>query len=104
MLTMAKTIIGGKSINFDPEGFEDRYEMALMDLVKSKINGGEPVIAKAPERGNVINLMDALKASLDADRRPAAPSLAKPAAGAKKATAAAKPAAKPAAKKKSSGS
>ena len=104
MLTMAKTIIGGKAIHFDPEGFEDRYEMALMDLVKSKINGGEPVIAKAPERGNVINLMDALKASLDADRRPAAPSLGKPAAGAKKATAAAKPAAKPAGKKKSSGS
>jgi DNA end-binding protein Ku len=103
MLTMAQQIIASKPIEFAPEAFEDRYEDALLTLVKSKISGGQPVITKAPERGNVVNLMDALKRSIEAERRPPAPSLAKaPAAGK---AAAKKPAEKvvaaaPAAKKK----
>jgi len=72
--------------------------------VKSKISGGQPVIAKAPERGNVVNLMDALRRSIEAERRPPAASLgkaaaAKPAAKAPAAKAAA-PASTPAKKKK----
>jgi len=100
---MAKQIIESKTMDFDPDAFEDRYEQALLKLVQSKIAGGQPVITKAPERGNVINLMDALKASLDTARRPAAPSLGKgDKAGGKKTTAVAKPASK--AKKKSASS
>jgi DNA end-binding protein Ku len=104
MLAMASMIIGQKGATFAPEAFEDRYEEALMELVKSKIAGGTPVISKAPERGNVVNLMDALRRSIEEERRPPAPSLAKTAAkaGAKKAepkAALAKPAEK---KKKSS--
>jgi DNA end-binding protein Ku len=93
MLAMAKQIIEGKTMAFDPDAYEDRYEQALLALVQSKITGGQPVISKAPERGNVINLMDALKASLEKDRRPAAPSLTKEKAGGKK-VATAKPASK----------
>ena len=51
-----------------------------MALVKSKIAGGQPVITKAPERGNVVNLMDALRRSIEEERRPPAPSLGKAAA------------------------
>jgi DNA end-binding protein Ku len=101
MLAMAKQIIEGKKMAFDPDAYEDRYEQALLALVQSKISGGQPVISKAPERGNVINLMDALKASLEKDRRPAAPSLAKAGKDGGKKSAAASKAAKPAAKKKS---
>jgi len=82
MLAMAAMIIQQKQIEFHPESFEDRYEGALMELVKSKIAGGQPVISKAPERGNVVNLMDALRRSIEEERRPPAPSLGK-AAGAK---------------------
>src|SRR5579859_5267745 len=78
MLSMAAQIIAQKETTFAPEAFEDRYEEALMALVKSKISGGQPVIAKAPERGNVVNLMDALKRSIQEERRPPAPSLARP--------------------------
>lgn len=80
MLNMAQQIIAQRRMkSFDPTSFEDRYEEALMTLVKSKISGGEPVITKAPERGNVINLMDALRKSIEQERRPAAPSISKPA-------------------------
>jgi DNA end-binding protein Ku len=78
-LQMATQIIEQRPVAFQPEAFVDRYEEALLTLVRSKISGGEPVITKAPERGNVINLMDALKRSIEAERRPPAPSLAKPA-------------------------
>jgi DNA end-binding protein Ku len=101
MLKMAEQIIEQKEIKFAPEAFEDRYEEALLTLVKSKISGGQPVIAKAPERGNVVNLMDALRRSIEEERRPPARSLGKAAeAGAAKTPAKAKAA--PAAKKKSS--
>jgi DNA end-binding protein Ku len=98
MLAMAGQIIASKATAFAPGDFEDRYEEALLTLVKSKIAGGQPVITKAPERGNVVNLMDALKRSIEEERRPPAPSLGK---ATKKADAKAAPAAaKPAAKKK----
>lgn len=77
MLGMANQIISKKEIKFDPDVFEDRYETALLALVQSKIAGGKPVISKAPERGNVVNLMDALRRSIEEERRPAAPSLGK---------------------------
>ncbi|HEY1751945.1 MAG TPA: Ku protein [Caulobacteraceae bacterium] len=108
MLAMAQMIIQQKKMEFHPDEFEDRYESAVMELVKSKIAGGQPVITKAPERGNVVNLMDALKRSIEQERRPPAPSLGKAAvaaakAPARKAAAKAEPApaaAAPAARKK----
>ena len=71
---MAEMIINQKSMEFDAGKFEDRYEAALMELVKAKIAGKEPVISKAPEQGKVVNLMDALKASIEEERAPAAAS------------------------------
>lgn len=106
MLAMAKQIIASKQMEFHPEAFEDRYEEALLTLVKSKIAGGQPVITKAPERGNVVNLMDALRRSIEEERRPPAPSLGKPAkkGEAKPAPAAKAAAPKAASKKKSAAS
>jgi DNA end-binding protein Ku len=95
MLSMAAQIIAQKTATFAPADFEDRYEEALLALVRSKITGGQPVISKAPERGNVVNLMDALRRSIEQERRPPAPSLAKGAAAAPAAKGGAK---KPAAK------
>jgi len=99
MLAMAAQIIASKASKFAPASFEDRYEEALMALVKSKIAGGTPVITKAPERGNVVNLMDALRRSIEEERRPAAPSLSKGAREAAKTPASSKAPAKAAASK-----
>lgn len=78
MLDLAQKLIEQKVTAFNPKDYEDRYEQALMAMIKEKLKGHQPIIAAAPERGNVINLMDALKASLG-DAKPAAKSKAKPA-------------------------
>jgi DNA end-binding protein Ku len=89
MLQLAEKLIEQKVTKFDPKQYEDRYETALMEMIKEKLKGHKPIIAAAPERGNVINLMDALKASLG-QAKPAAPSKSKSEAPAAK-KAAAKP-------------
>ena len=76
MLDLAQKLIDQKVTHFDPKAYEDRYEVALLGMIKEKLKGHKPIIAAAPERGNVINLMDALKASLG-EAKPAAKSKAK---------------------------
>jgi DNA end-binding protein Ku len=77
MLDLASALIEQKSGAFDPSEFKDRYHDAVVEMVKAKVKGQEPVLAKAPERGKVINLMDALRQSLDADKKPPAKSRAR---------------------------
>jgi DNA end-binding protein Ku len=72
MLDLAGQLIEQKTGAFDPSEFRDRYQEALVEVVRAKIKGQEPVVAKAPDRGKVINLMDALKRSLDEDKKPPA--------------------------------
>jgi DNA end-binding protein Ku len=64
MLDLAKHIVETKSGHFEPDKFEDHYEAALQYLLEKKKNGMPIAKAVAPSKGNVINLMDALKASL----------------------------------------
>jgi DNA end-binding protein Ku len=97
MLALAEKLIEQKVSSFEPKNYEDRYETALMAMIREKLKGHKPIVAQAPERGNVINLMDALKASLG-EAKPAAASKSKDAAPARKPATA--PAAKPAAAKK----
>lgn len=65
MTELAAHIIEKKTAHFDPARFEDRYETALLELVKSK-QDGETVTASKPSVGkdNVVNLFDALRKSL----------------------------------------
>jgi DNA end-binding protein Ku len=64
MLDLAKHIVNSKSGDFEPAKFEDHYETALVDLINRKRNG-QPITRQArPTAGNVVNLMDALRASI----------------------------------------
>lgn len=63
MLKLATHILETKKGKFDPSKFEDRYETALMDLIKAKRAGKKPVAISEPKPSNVINLMDALRRS-----------------------------------------
>ncbi len=73
MLKLAVHILETKKGRFDPNKFEDRYENALKQLIKAKQAGKAPPVLAEPRPSNVINLMDALRRSARADRRPASP-------------------------------
>jgi len=69
MLKLATQILESKKGHFDPGKFEDRYETALRDLVLAKRAGKAPPVPTEPRPSNVINLMEALRRSAQADRR-----------------------------------
>lgn len=100
MLQLAEALIQQKLTTFDPGNYEDRYEVALMKMIREKLKGHRPIIAAAPERGNVINLMDALKASLSQPKPPAKSKSKTEPAAKPAAKAVASATAKPTAKKK----
>lgn len=65
MLDLAEHIIDKKKGRFDPSAFEDKYENALLEIIKAK-KAGKKIAApkKASKPSNVVNLFDALKKSL----------------------------------------
>jgi DNA end-binding protein Ku len=68
MLDLAKHIIKKMTGKFDPSEFEDRYENALIELIRSK-QKGTPIKPQPTHRqANVINLMDALRRSVEAEK------------------------------------
>lgn len=69
MLKLATHILDTKKAKFDPAKFEDRYENALVDLLKAKRAGKALPAAEEARPSNVINLMDALRRSAQAERR-----------------------------------
>jgi len=75
LLGMAKQLIESRRQPFKPTAFVDQYEEALRTLVQSKIKGEKPVFAPVHAPAAVVDLMAALKQSLEKDgvaRKPAA--------------------------------
>jgi DNA end-binding protein Ku len=103
-LTMARQLIDSLTSEWAPEQFSDAYRDALLEIVEAKLNGQEIEVVEPEQAATVVDLMEALKASVAAakkgdDEKPAAKKTA-----AKKKAAAKKPAAKkPAARKKAVG-
>ncbi|MCY9510544.1 Ku protein [Paenibacillus larvae] len=76
-LEMAKMLIEQLSTPFDPEKYNDDYRHALMDAIQQKVSGQEIQAAPEQPKTNVIDLMSALQASLEAVK-PAEPAGGKP--------------------------
>jgi DNA end-binding protein Ku len=71
MIKLAEHILESKAAEFEPSEFVDHYEEAVVEMLKRK-QAGVPAPkerASAPSP-NVINLMDALRRSIDAERKP----------------------------------
>ena len=64
-LDLAEQLIKKKTAKFDPKKYKDGYEIALRELVDAKVNNQPiPQDDPQPKRAKVINLMDALRSSL----------------------------------------
>ena len=74
-LAMAKTLIDSMDTPFNPSQYQDEYQIKLKELIEKKISGKEIVASKPDEQsGNVIDLMDALKKSVEQNQKTKRPS------------------------------
>lgn len=72
-LTMAEQLIESLSTDFTPEKYHDEYRERVLQLIERKAEGEDVVTQPPPKEGaKVINLMDALEASLAETKRRAA--------------------------------
>jgi len=109
-LEMARQLIDSLTAEWNPDEFTDEYREALMQIVEAKINGEEIEVVQPEPTAKVVDLMEALKASVAAAKTTtdkasggSAPKRSSGGGAAKKTaakkTAAKKPAAKATAKK-----
>jgi DNA end-binding protein Ku len=68
-LEMAQTLIENLTADWDPTGLKDDYREALLRIVEAKINGEEIEIVEAEPTAKVVDLMEALKASVAAAKK-----------------------------------
>lgn len=66
-LSMAEKLIDMMTGSFDPEKYHDEYREALLKLIEAKVEGKErkPVSDQRTSKGGVVDLFDALKASME---------------------------------------
>jgi DNA end-binding protein Ku len=68
MLDLAKHIVDSKTAVWKPERFKDQYEDALKELLKKKQSGEKIEVPRDREPSKVVNLMDALRRSVETER------------------------------------
>src|SRR3954466_11503286 len=68
MLDLATHIVETKKGKFEPDKFEDQYEDALKELLKKKQSGQKIEAPRDREPFKVVNLMDALRRSVETER------------------------------------
>ena len=65
-LQMAATLVDQLTGSFDPEQHEDEYRSAVEKAIEARLTSAEPVTAApAPARGKVVDLMAALRDSVE---------------------------------------
>ncbi|MBX6383386.1 MAG: Ku protein [Microbispora sp.] len=69
-LKMAESLIETMVADFDPTEYKDAYREALQEVIEAKVAGKEVVAPEAPaEAGPAVDLMAALRASVEAAKR-----------------------------------
>ncbi len=64
-LKMAESLISSLSSNFEPSKYKNEYQEALMNVIQQKITGEQIQIPEIPKEDKVVDLMEALKASIE---------------------------------------
>jgi DNA end-binding protein Ku len=67
MLDLAAHIVETKTGDFDPKKFQDQYEDAVKELLKKKQSREKIEAPKERAPAKVVNLMDALRRSIEAE-------------------------------------
>jgi DNA end-binding protein Ku len=71
-LTTAKSLIEALAASFEPDKYKDSYRETLRSMIDAKVQGQEVVAAPvAQDLAPVVDIMEALKASLSALKKPA---------------------------------
>lgn len=68
-LNMAKTLINSMDTPFNPVEYKNEFQGKLRELIEYKVTGKDIVAAAPEQQSNVINLMDALKASVEKQKK-----------------------------------
>lgn len=68
-MKMAVSLIENLSAEFQPEKYQNNYRQALLELIQAKVSGEEIVEPARPEATKVVDLMEALKASIEAAKK-----------------------------------
>ncbi len=63
-LVMAKELIENLSASFEPEKYQDSHRDKLLNVIQAKVEGKEITVAPSPEGEKVIDLLEALQASV----------------------------------------
>jgi DNA end-binding protein Ku len=68
---MAKSLVENLTDEWSPEEFRDEYREALLEIVEKKVAGEEIEVIEAPEPTKVLDLMEALKESVEKTKKKA---------------------------------
>jgi DNA end-binding protein Ku len=66
---MAKSLVENLSSSFKPDKYDDTYRKELLSLIRAKAKGKELPEPQEPEEGEVIDLMAALRESVDQTKK-----------------------------------
>ena len=71
-LALAQSLVEALAAEFEPEKYKDYYSENLLQMIESKKEGKEIVATPEPHQEKVVDILEALKASLAVAKKPAA--------------------------------
>jgi DNA end-binding protein Ku len=71
-LALAQSLVEALAAEFEPDKYKDSYRENLLQMIESKKEGKEIVATPEPRQEKVVDILEALKASLAVAKKPAA--------------------------------
>ena len=69
-LNLAKMLIDSLAAEFEPQKYHDTYRANLQEMIQAKVEGQKVVETPAPHFAPVIDIMEALRKSLEQKKKP----------------------------------